>query len=287
MAQAASNMTASNRTASNRTASNRMASVNGVSIAYGDSGSGSAVVFVHGHPFDRSMWDPQVAALSWKYRVITPDMRGYGASEVPNVEATPLETMATDIKGLLDHLQVARAVMVGLSMGGQVAMAFADLFPDRLAGLVLAATFAEGETPDGVIARLAMADRFANEGSVLPGGEMLPKLLAAASVKRDPALAVKVYTMIANAPPAGAAAAIRGRSLRKDYTESLQRLAVPALIVVGTEDRYSPLESAQRMQAAIPAARLEVFEGVGHMPNLESADRFNAVLHQYLAGIQI
>lgn len=263
------------------------ASINGVSIAYRDAGSGLAVVFVHGHPFDQSMWDPQVAALSWKYRVITLDLRGYGASEVPDVEATTLETMAADIKGLLDHLGVARAIVAGLSMGGQVAMAFADLYPERLAGLILAATFAEADTPDGVAARRAMADRFVNEGSVLPGGEMLPKLLAPASVKRDPGLAVKVFTMIANAPPAGAAAALRGRALRKDYLEPLRQVDVPALIVVGTEDRFSPLDRAERMHDAIPSVRLEVFDGVGHLPNLEATDRFNALLHEYLAGIPI
>lgn len=262
------------------------ATLNGVSISYRDRGSGMAVVFVHGHPFDQSMWDSQVEALSWRYRVITLDLRGYGASEVRNVETTTLETMASDIHALLDHLQVERAVVVGLSMGGQVAMAFADLFPERLAGLVLTATFAEGETPDGVTARRAMAERFVQEGSALPGGEMLPKLLAAASVKRDPQLAVKVYTMIANAPPSGAAAAIRGRALRKDYMQTLRALRVPALIVVGTEDQYSPLTKAQRMHEAIPGARLEIFEGIGHLPNLEAADRFNAVLHEFLVELE-
>jgi len=264
--------------------------IHGVSISYCDRGSGLAVVFVHGHPFDQSMWDAQVEALSWKYRAITLDLRGYGASEVPDVEATTLEattleTMARDVCGLLDHLRVERAVVVGLSMGGQVAMAFADLFPERLAGLVLAATFAEADTPEGAAARRAMAERFVQEGSVLPGGEMMPKLLAAASVKRDPQLAVKVFTMIANAPPAGAAAALRGRALRKDYNETLRAVRVPALIVAGTEDQYSSVEKARQMQEAIPGARLEVFEGVGHLPNLEDADRFNAVLHEFLAGI--
>jgi len=260
--------------------------IHGVSISYCDRGSGLAVVFVHGHPFDQSMWDAQVEALSWRYRVVTLDLRGYGASEVPDVDATTLETMARDVCGLLDHLRVERAVVVGLSMGGQVAMAFADMFPERLAGLVLAATFAEADTPEGAAARRAMAERFVQEGSVLPGGEMVPKLLAAASVKRDPQLAVKVFTMIANAPPAGAAAALRGRALRKDYNETLRGVRVPALIVAGTEDQYSSVERARQMQEAIPGARLEVFEGVGHLPNLEDADRFNAVLHEFLAGIE-
>ena len=90
------------------------ATLNGVSISYRDRGSGMAVVFVHGHPFDQSMWDAQVEALSWKYRVVTLDLRGYGESEVPGVEATTLETMARDVCGLLDHLRIERAVVVGL-----------------------------------------------------------------------------------------------------------------------------------------------------------------------------
>src|SRR6185437_4942338 len=175
----------------------------------------------------------------------------------PAVDATAtLETMADDIRALLDHLGINRAVVAGLSMGGQVAMAFADQFPERLAGLVLAATFPEADTPEAAAARLVMAERFINEGAVLPGGEMLPRLLAPASVKRDPALAVQVFTMIANAPPTGAAAALRGRARRKDYTATLRQLKVPALIVAGTEDKYVSLDTAQRMQAAIPSALL-------------------------------
>ena len=264
------------------------ATLNGVRIAYRERGSGPAIVFAHGHPFDQSMWDQQVDALSPDYRAVTLDLRGYGASEVPAVDATAtLETMADDIRALLDHLGINRAVVAGLSMGGQVAMAFADQFPERLAGLVLAATFPEADTPEAAAARLVMAERFINEGAVLPGGEMLPRLLAPASVKRDPALAVQVFTMIANAPPTGAAAALRGRARRKDYTAALRQLKVPALIVAGTEDKYVSLDTAQRMQAAIPSAHLEVFDGIGHLPNLEAPGRFNAVLRNYLASLHL
>ena len=264
----------------------KQASINGISLAWREAGSGLAVVFAHGHPFDHTMWDPQVDALSWKYRVIVPDLRGYGASEAPESDTITLEMMAEDLRALLDHLHIDRAVVVGLSLGGQAAMAFADLFPERLAGLVLAATFAEGETPEGVAARRAMAERFINEGTVLPGGEMLPKLFAPASLKRDPALALKVFTMIANASPAGAAAALRGRALRKDYLEPLTHVTVPALIVFGTEDKYVTRDRAERMHAAIPGSQLEIFDGVGHMPNLEATARFNAVLHEFLAQIK-
>src|SRR5580765_4418137 len=118
-----------------------VAKINGVTLSYRDTGAGMPVLFIHGHPFNQSMWDPQVVALSSKYRTITYDLRGYGASEVPAVEATTLETQATDIAAMLDHLHIDKAVIAGLSMGGQIAMAFAEQFPERLAGIVLAATF--------------------------------------------------------------------------------------------------------------------------------------------------
>ena len=261
------------------------AQINGVSIAFRDEGDGTPILFIHGHPFNQSMWDLQVTALSWKYRVITFDLRGYGGSEVPAVEATTLETMAADINALLDHLNIPKAIVAGLSMGGQIAMAFADLYPQRLSGLVLAATFPQADTPEAAKARLAMADRFLNQGCVLPGGEMLPKLIAPASLKENPEIAVDVFTMIARTPPAGAAAALRGRAQRKDYTESLSRITVPTLIAVGTEDSYISIEVANQMHHSIPNSRLEVFEGIGHLPNLEAADRFNAVLHDFLASI--
>ncbi|HEY6375222.1 MAG TPA: alpha/beta fold hydrolase [Edaphobacter sp.] len=262
------------------------AKINGLSLAYRDTGAGLPVLFIHGHPFNQSMWDTQIAALSWKYRVITYDIRGYGASEVPEAEATTLETMADDIAALLDHLNVPAAVVAGLSMGGQIAMAFAERYPQRLAGLVLAATFPQADTPEAAATRRATADRFVKQGSIPPGIEMLPKLLAAASIKNHPEIALDVLTMIARTPPAGAAGALRGRAERKDYTSSLRSISVPALIVVGTEDAYTNVDTAKQMQQAIPDSRLEVFEGIGHLPNLEATESFNAVLHQFLGAIQ-
>ena len=261
------------------------AKLNGVSLAYRDIGRGLPIVFIHGHPFNQSMWNPQISALSGKYRVVTFDLRGYGASEVPAVESTTLETMAGDINALLEHLGIAKAVVAGLSMGGQIAMAFAELYPQRLAALVLAATFSEADSPEAAVARRAMADRFVNEGSAIPGGEMLPKLLAPSSIKRDPSLAVTVYTMIAHTPPAGAAAALRGRSQRKDYTPTLKHITAPTIVFGGTEDAYTSVETITRMQRAISNSQLRIFDGIGHMPNLEAPDQFNKELEGFLSAL--
>jgi 3-oxoadipate enol-lactonase len=257
----------------------------GTAISYDDVGSGNAVLFVHGHPFNRTMWAPQVQSLRWKYRTIVPDLRGYGESSCGSETVNTQERFAGDLVRLLDHLSVVRACIVGLSMGGQIAMEFARAFPDRTAAVVLAATFPQAETPEGTARRNRMADRLLAEGTALAGSEMLSKLIGPTSLKRQPSLASTVYRMICATEPAGAAAALRGRALRRDYRESLTQIKVPCLIVLGSDDAYSTVGEAQMMHAAIHGSRLEVFPNIGHMPNLEDEDRFNRHLQDFLATV--
>jgi pimeloyl-ACP methyl ester carboxylesterase len=256
----------------------------GTPISYDDVGSGNAVPFIHGHPFNRTMWAPQMQSLRWKYRAIAPDLRGYGQSSLGSETVNTLECIVGDLLRLLDHLQVERACIVGLSMGGQIAMEFARAFPDRTTAAVFAATFPQAETPEGIERRNGMADRLLAEGMALAGSEMLPKLIGPTSLKRRPSVASAVYRMICATDPAGAAAALRRRALRRDYRESLTQIKVPCLIVLGTDDAYSTVDEAQTMHAAIANSRLEIFPNIGHMPNLEDEDRFNRHLHEFLAA---
>lgn len=154
----------------------------GVSISYDDVGSGNAPLFIYGHPFNRTMWNSQVQSLRWKYRTIAPDLRGYGQSSLGIDPVSTLESMAGDMVRLLDRLSVARVCVVGLSMGGQIAMEFARSFPHRTAATVFAATFPQAETPEGVEHRNKMAERLLIEGMATAGSEMLPKLIGPASL---------------------------------------------------------------------------------------------------------
>ncbi|GIF16584.1 alpha/beta fold hydrolase [Actinoplanes teichomyceticus] len=260
----------------------RTAQVNGISIGFDDAGIGPACVLVHGHPFDRSMWWPQVTSLTAAgYRVITADLRGYGRSTVvPGL--TTLETLARDTFALLDHLDVDEVVLAGLSMGGQIAMECLRLFPERIAGLVLADTFAQGETPQGRTDRNRVADRLLAEGMAGYTTENLPKMMAAYNVAAMPDVAGHVRTMMLNTPPEGAAAALRGRAERRDYRELLTTVAVPALVVVGRDDQFTPVADAELMHRLIPGSMLSVIDGAGHLPNLEQPAAFNAALHAFL-----
>ncbi|QIJ63730.1 alpha/beta hydrolase [Streptomyces sp. JB150] len=254
-----------------------------VSLAYEDRGAGSGVplLLVHGHPFDRTMWTPQIEAFAAERRVVAPDLRGYGASPVvPGI--TPLSAFAADLEALLDRLEVESVVLAGLSMGGQIVMECHDRLGDRVRGLVLADTFAEPETDEGRRVRNDMADRLLREGMRGYADEVLHKMVAPYA---DPAVQAHVHRMMTAAPPEGAAAALRGRAERPDYRPVLARVTVPALVVVGEDDEFTPVPVAESLHALLPDSALHVVKGAAHLPNLERPREFNAALAAFLARI--
>jgi 3-oxoadipate enol-lactonase len=251
------------------------ANIGAITIGYDDRGEGDALVLVHGHPFDRSMWHPQ---LFDGWRVIAPDLRGYGESTVvPGV--TPLSTFAADIAALLDHLGVRRFVLGGLSMGGQIVLECHRQFPSRIRGLILADTSAQAETPAGREHRTRMAERLLREGMAGYTAEALPKMVSPHNTEA----AAFVSAMMLAAPPDGAAAALRGRAERPDYTPMLPTITVPTLVVVGSDDEFTPISQAEYLHTRIPDSTLVVVDGAAHMPNLERPAEFNAAVGELLA----
>ncbi|WP_377272339.1 alpha/beta fold hydrolase [Peterkaempfera sp. SMS 1(5)a] len=256
----------------------------GITIGYDDQGAGEPLLLVHGHPFDRSMWAPQLAALpALGVRVIAPDLRGYGESSVVPGR-TLLEVFARDLAALLDHLGLPQVLLGGLSMGGQIAMEFCRLFPDRVRGLVLADTFPQAETEAGRTGRNAMADRLLAEGMAGYADEVLDRMIAPYNVRALPKVAAQVRAMMAGAPAEGAAAALRGRAERPDYRDLLAKVDVPTLVLVGRDDSYTPVADAEAMHRLVPGSELAVVEGAGHLPNLEQPAEFNRALESFLTG---
>jgi pimeloyl-ACP methyl ester carboxylesterase len=262
------------------------AAVNGITVAYTDEGQGRPLVLVHGHPFDRSMWAPQVAEFAGSgWRVIAADLRGYGHSTVV-AGTTPLETFAGDLAALLDHLRIDGVVLAGLSMGGQIVMECYRLFADRIKALVLADTVARAETEDGKRSRGELADRLLVEGMAGYADEILPKMIAPYNVQALPAVAAHVLAMMAAAPPVGAAAALRGRAERRDYRQLLTEVSAPTLVVVGRDDHFTPVADAEANYRSIPNAALAVIDGAGHLPNVEQPTAFNEILRNFLTKIE-
>lgn len=266
------------------------ATAHGTRVAYDDAGDGPAVVLIHGHPFDRSMWWPQRTRLAEHgWRCITPDLRGYG--DTPSTDTcTPLEVFAGDVLALLDVLDVEDVVLGGLSMGGQIALATHQLLRDRseqyrVRGMLLAASSPHPEDVAGVRARHATADRLLSEGMRPFTEEMLPRMLAPGSMQALPATTRHVRRMMATAPPGGAAAALRGRAMRPDYLPELPEITAPALVLVGEHDILTPVPIARETAAAIPRGHLAVLDGVAHLPNLEHEVAFNDTVQRFLEGL--
>ena len=259
---------------------------NGVGLAYMDTGSGPAVVLVHGHPFDHTMWQPQIDLLASNYRVIVPDLRGYGQTPLPaGKRETLLDDFAEDILTLADLLHIDRFAIAGLSLGGQIVLETYRQAAHRIRGLVLADTFASLDTPEQKQTRLATADRFEREGFGSFAAESLHKMMTPANAEAFPAVADHIRRMINQSNPLGAAAALRGRSMRRDYIPLLGGIKVPTLIIVGREDAYTPVPLAEEMHSRIRGSQLEIIEEAGHMTNLERAAIFNEVLAAFLSGL--
>jgi 3-oxoadipate enol-lactonase len=257
------------------------AKVNNIEIAYDDVGSGPAIMLVHGYPFNRTMWDEQVAVLRDHYRVIRLDLRGHGESEASEGPAT-MNLMAQDIASLMDQLGISSAMICGLSMGGYVTLAFYHLFSSRVEKLVLADTRAQADTEEGKKLRAEQAQKILAEGMAGIADTMLPKLLAPETVSKRPEVVKRVRTMMLQTKPEGAAAALSGMAQREDQTERLSKIIVPTLILVGREDAITPVVDSEKMHAGIEGSQLVLIENAGHVSNIEQPEPFNRALVGFL-----
>jgi pimeloyl-ACP methyl ester carboxylesterase len=264
----------------------KRARIRGIEMAYEDEGSGPVVVLLHGFPFNRTMWRAQVEALSDRYRVITPDLRGFGETSAASEQAASMREMAEDVAALLDELNVERITLGGLSMGGYVAFAFYRHFPLRVRNLILADTRPQPDTDEARENRERQAQAALSEGMTGIVEGMLPKLLAPETLSERQEIVEELRAMMLGTNPLGAAAALRGMAERPDQTHLLPRILAPTLIIVGSEDQVTPTKDAEFMRREIRGSRLEVIEGAGHVSNLERPEEFNRALRNFLDSLQ-
>ena len=262
------------------------AKVNHIEIAYETAGKGTPIVLIHGHPFDHTMWYPQVEAFSTNYKVITPDLRGYGKSSLPAKSATRFEDYATDVLLLLDHLKIDSFHLGGLSMGGQIIMEIFRQAPERIKTLIFADTFAGLDTPEAKQKRYEDADRLEKDGMDAYADEVIYKMIKPAHVSSMPDVAGHVIKMMKATSPAAAATAMRARSERMDYlTETLPKIDIPTLVIVGKDDEFTPVAKAKELKENLQNCKLVIIEDAAHMPNLEQPYQFNKAVLDFLAHI--
>jgi len=251
-------------------------------INFRDTGQGLPVVLLHAFANDSELWDPQFEALSGRFRIIAPDMRGFGKFGSTNGEMISMDRYAEDVLTLLEHLRIERFVVGGISMGGYVALSIALSQGKRVLGLILANTRAGADDPDWTHFREELARDIERRGPIA----IIENYGLKPFRSRCPQEVVdKVRRMIARQPSTGLVSATLGMASRPDRISSLGRIEAPTLVISGAEDRYIPLEDGEVMSRGISGSKLVVLPNGGHLSNIDSAAEFNAALSDFLDSL--
>lgn len=250
-------------------------------MVYDDVGSGTAILFIHGYPLTRKMWQAQLSGLSPFMRMIAPDLRGHGES-TPTKGIYSMELLARDCNYLLDYLNIDKVYLCGLSMGGYISLAFARKYPQRLAGLILTATRASADTEEGKLNRERSIENAQKNGIIPIIESMIPRLLSPYSMQHRSQLVDQIRQVMQGVTLDAVIGDLSGMKERPDFRIFLHEINVPTLIIHGKDDQLIPIAEAQEMSAAIPDSRLIILDNCGHLPNLEAKDVFNQAILNFI-----
>lgn len=216
--------------------------------------------------------------------MITIDLRGHGESDAPMWHYT-LEQFADDVIALLKHLDIPKAIFVGLSMGGYILFALYRKYPEFVQALVLADTRAQADTAEARAARISMAQIAYKRGASAIADLMLPKLLSPSGLEENTELKTQLRKIILSNQPSGIIGDLMAMEERPDATPLAQTIDVPTLVIVGEQDLPSPPTEMKPMAEQIPGAQFELIPQAGHMSNMENPEAFNTSIQNFLKRV--
>jgi pimeloyl-ACP methyl ester carboxylesterase len=234
------------------------------------------------------MWNEQITGIGSTYRVIAPDLRGFGESPVPEGVYT-MDAMADDVVELLEALEIMGPVVVGgLSMGGYVALSLVARYPTRVRALMLMDTRAAADTPEAAQGREKTAQAVLAADSAVPVVEtLLPRIFASTTLEQRPERVEPLKAIMDQTAPQGIVGALRGMASRPDRRGDLPKIAVPTLVLVGEHDVVTPPAEASAMAESIPNARFEVIPDAAHMAPYENPAAANAAILRFLTSLEL
>lgn len=247
-----------------------------VDMSYQSFGEGTPVIFLHGFPFDGTIWLPVARLLQDRMRVILPDLRGFGSSPVTE-DVYSMRLLAEDVARLMDRLELEQAVLVGHSMGGYVALAFTQSYPNRVSGLGLISTQADSDSPERRQSRYKTAEAVAHKGARIVASSMVDNLTP------DPEIQSAIREIILRSQPTGIVGALKGMAERANMSDSLIHMTMPAVVIAGTADQILPLERMQVLAQMLPKGWLIEVPGGGHMLMLEQPQVIAGALKELVA----
>ncbi len=257
--------------------------LSGITLNYQEQGTGTPLVLLHGFPLDARIWREQIASLSDHFRVIAPDLRGFGQSR--SNEPFTMASLADDVRALLAELDALPCVLGGLSMGGYVALAYAKKYPADLLGLALIDTKAEGDTPEGKEAREKMIELVRAQGTTAVASQMMPKMLAPDADKSRPRVKRELDQIMNDQTALTIEHALAAMRNRPDLASYLPSIATPTLVLVGEHDAITPPAGAEAMGKAIPNSTYVLVRGAGHMSPMEQPQQVADALREFVNSV--
>ncbi|MCH7685106.1 MAG: alpha/beta hydrolase [Planctomycetes bacterium] len=258
---------------------------NGHEFSVFDAGTGSPIVFVHGFPLNHTMWQGQLDAFADSYRVIAPDLRGFGNSGVTEGTLT-MEQFADDLNAILDSLGITEPITYcGLSMGGYIGWQFVRKYGRRIKTLILCDTRAAADSPEGIENRHRLAETVLEHGPEPALKTMLPNLVSEKTSNEKPELLKQLREMIIGTDRRSIAAALLGMSQRPDSTAMLAEITTPTLVIAGAEDKLIPALEMKQMAEAIPEAKFVEIPHAGHMAPMEDPQTVNDAMARFLESV--
>ena len=262
------------------------AEVNGARIHYVVQGQGSPVLLIHGYPLSGELFSKNRDALSQSHKVITIDLRGFGKSTAPAEDPGSLQTYAKDALAVLDTLNVPKAVIGGMSMGGPIVFEMYRTAPERFSGMILIDTIAN---PAGIVEQhiwKGMAQKAVTYGPQSLVDELLKDMLTGATRKYMPQQAAFLGDIVKQATVAGDVAGANVLATRPDSVPMLKTITVPTLILEGLEDTVYPPVFSEKMQQNIANSKLVVIPGAAHALTYEKAEQVNQAMLSWLNSLR-
>jgi len=257
------------------------ASVNGVSLYYEDEGSGAPLLLIHGFPLSSKIWSHQIDGLKADFRVIAPDLRGFGMSEAP-LAGYSMDTYADDIAALMTHLGLESAVVCGMSMGGYVLLNLLNRHPERVKGACFMVTRCGADDEAGKARRTALAEEVMITGVKVTADLFSRILFAPGTAATCSELVTEVVGIMQGMKKEGIAGGLLAMRERPDYCSKLAGFTVPSLMIGGEEDQAIPVEESRILAGRLPNASLSIIPEAGHMVMLEQPEAVNSALRSFL-----
>jgi pimeloyl-ACP methyl ester carboxylesterase len=260
--------------------------VNGITMCYDDLGRGDTpIIFIHGFPFDKSSWQPQMDYLKNTHRVIAYDIRGFGKSAAGDDKAS-IVLFADDLILFMDALQINKAIVCGLSMGGYILLNAANRYHERFEAIILSDTQCIADSDEAKEKRYKTIERIEAEGINDFASGFVKNAFCKETLETKPEVVEKIKNIILSTSAEAITGTLKALAERWETCSSLSNITVPALVLCGKEDALTPVKQSEYLAQNISGADLRTIDNAGHLSNLEQPDEFNKHLNNFIFSLK-